>query len=107
MINDDIEIGFYYRSTSGVPFRVKERASHGQDCSLSMIIYENMEATKDYPEFKTWVLPESLFVKQFSDFTEGKYYERNNAIAASNKQALESREAFRVAFTEPDDCSSI
>lgn len=106
MISDIIE-NFVYCSPSGIPFRVKEIASHGQDCSLSMIVYENLEATKDYPAFKTWVLPESLFVKQFSEYSEGKFYERNNAVAASNKQALESREAFRVAFSDADDCSTI
>lgn len=103
----DIDIGFYYRSTSGVPFRVKERAAHGQDCSLSMIVFENMEATKDYPVGKTWVLPESLFVKQFSEFTEGKYYERNNVTRASIVEALELRKAFRMAFSDDTDCTTV
>ena len=103
----DITENFIYCSPSGIPFRVKEIASHGQDCSLSMIVYENLEATKDYPALKTWVLPESLFVKQFSEYSEGKFYERNNAVATSMRTSLESREAFRLAFTESDDCSSI
>lgn len=102
----DITENFIYCSPSGIPFRVKEIAAHGQDCSLSMIVYENLEATKDYPAFKTWVLPESLFVKQFSEYSEGKFYERNNAVAASNVAALESRKAFRLAFSESNDSTA-
>ncbi|QYW05038.1 hypothetical protein pEaSNUABM21_00024 [Erwinia phage pEa_SNUABM_21] len=103
----DIDIGHYYCSASGIPFRVKERAAHGQDCSLSMIVFENVEATKDYPVGQTWVLPESLFVKQYSEFTEGKYHERNNALRASEIKTLATREAFRVAFAEDPDSATV
>lgn len=95
----DITENFIYCSPSGIPFRVKEIAAHGQDCSLAMVVYENLEPTKDYPAFKTWVLPESLFVKQFSEYSEGKFYERNNIVAPSKVAPLECREAFRLAVS--------
>lgn len=48
-------------SPSGILF-----GSHGQDCSIGMVVYTNLEPTYDYPIGKIWVISESLFIKQFT-----------------------------------------
>lgn len=106
MISEIIEKHFY-RSPSGTPFRVKEIASHGQDCSLSMIVYTNVEATKDYPADKTWVISESLFMKQFSEYSEGKYHDYNRATDAFEAKRLQRRKDFLLAFSDDDDGSAV
>lgn len=103
----DISVNHYYQSPTGLPFRVKEIARHGQDCSVAMVVYENIEPTKDYPSHETWVIEESLFMMQFSEYSEGRYYERNNAVRACEEQRLKSREAFNVAFSDEDDGSTV
>ncbi len=50
-----------YRSGSGVPFRFIMSTRHGQDCSIEMVVYENIEPTKDYPAWTTWVMEKKLF----------------------------------------------
>lgn len=84
---DEIIAGRIYSSPTGVPFIVIFNAAHGQDCSLPMVVYQNVEATKDYPPGKIWTIEESLFLKQFSEFEEGFYHEYNNA-RTSDKPGL-------------------
>ena len=103
----DISVNHYYQSPTGLPFRVKEIARHGQDCSQAMIVYENVVPTKDYPAFETWVIAESVFLSKFSEFSEGTYYARNNALRASEQQRLATREAFHVAFSDEPDSTAV
>lgn len=50
-----------YRSQSGIPFRYVETYRHGQDCSIEMVAYENIEATSDYPAWTPWIMEKALF----------------------------------------------
>ena len=63
----EIEIGKDYLSPSGIPFRVLDIVSHGQDCSIAMVVYKNLIPTKDYPKNHKWVIEESIFYKTFSE----------------------------------------
>lgn len=56
-----------YLSPSGILFEVKNIAKHGQDCSHSMVVYQNLEPTSDYPAGHTWVISERLFIKLFKE----------------------------------------
>ena len=53
-------------SPSGILFEILHLGSHGQDCSIGMVVYTNLEPTYDYPAGKIWVIAESLFIKQFT-----------------------------------------
>jgi len=75
----DITVGHVYRSPSGLPFQVLAKAAHGQDCSVPMIVYQNLTATYDYPPGKVWVESESMFLKQFTEYDSGVYYDFNYA----------------------------
>ena len=55
-----------YVSPSGIKFRYHGTYRHGQDCSVAMTHYENIQPTKDYPTGTHWVIEESLFLKIFS-----------------------------------------
>ena len=61
----EVEVGKRYLSTSGYLFEVKGLAAHAQDCSITMVIYVNLEPTFDAPSGRTWVLEESIFLKRF------------------------------------------
>jgi hypothetical protein len=63
----EIEIGKDYLSPSGIPFRVLDIVSHGQDCSIAMVVYKNLIPTKDYPKNHKWVIEESIFYKTFTE----------------------------------------
>ena len=60
-----------YRSPSGIRFLVICKAKHGQDCSWSMVIYTNLEPTKDMPTGEIWTIAESIFMRTFSELNEG------------------------------------
>lgn len=62
----EIEVGKTYYSKSGKPFRVLSVARHAQDCTIPMIVFENLVAT-DWPAGTHWVLEESLFLKTFTE----------------------------------------
>ncbi|WP_432372328.1 hypothetical protein ACRPHP_07210 [Pantoea allii] len=62
-----VKEGGIYFSSSGLRFAVLHKAKHGQDCSIPMIVYTNLEATKDYPMLEKWVISESFFLKTFSE----------------------------------------
>ena len=57
-----------YVSPSGIRFRVDEIRRHGQDCSLAMVCYTNLEPTKDYPAGTKWTIAESMFLARFSEY---------------------------------------
>lgn len=82
---DDIIAGHIYSSPSGKPFIVVAKAAHGQDCSLGMVLYQNLEATDDYPPGKLWVEPESLFMQQFKTFESGVYYDYNHDLSSTGE----------------------
>jgi hypothetical protein len=63
---ESIEEGLIYRSPSGLFFRVLHLARHAQDCSWPMVVYENINPTKDAPAGTIWVLAESIFIITFS-----------------------------------------
>jgi len=65
-----VEIGSVYLSSSGIKFRVDDVRKHGQDCSLAMVCYTNLEPTKDSPTGTGWVISESLFLKLFDECSE-------------------------------------
>lgn len=56
-----------YISPSGIPFKVLSLARHAQDCSWSMIVYMNLEPTKDAPIGTVWTIAESIFLRTFSE----------------------------------------
>lgn len=62
---DTIDTGEVYLSGSGLQFKVNGKAKHGQDCTVPMVVYENIEPTYDYPTGQIWVMEESLFLKLF------------------------------------------
>lgn len=59
-----------YLSQSGMPLLVKEIARHGQDCSDPYVVFVNLQATPDAPAGLTWVLPESIFLRRFTEQQE-------------------------------------
>lgn len=65
---ESYEEGGEYKSPSGLRFKVLFKAQHGQDCSWPMVVYTNLEPTKDAPTGKIWTIAESIFLRTFSDF---------------------------------------
>ena len=63
----DLEINRVYISRHGRRFVIRDICRHGQDCTVPMVYYENLDATKDYPPGQRWVIEESLFLKQFRE----------------------------------------
>jgi len=63
---ETIEEGETYRSPSGLKFQVLYLARHAQDCSWSMVVYMNLEPTKDAPTGTKWTIAESIFMRTFS-----------------------------------------
>lgn len=78
----DIIVGHIYKSPGDKPFIVDCIAAHGQDCSLPMVVYRNLEDTSDKPAGTVWVITESLFVMQFSEYESGEHHEHNSLAAA-------------------------
>lgn len=86
----DITVGHIYKSPSDRPFIVDCIAAHGQDCSLPMVVYRNLEKTLDKPAGTVWVIPESLFTMQFSEYECGEHHEHNELISASGVKGVRS-----------------
>ena len=63
----DLIEGSNYLSPSGIKFKLLHKAKHGQDCSLAMIVYTNIEPTHDRPVGEIWVITESLFIRLFKE----------------------------------------
>lgn len=63
----EVEVNKTYRSRSGYLFKVESIAKHGQDCSISMVIYRALEATFDSPAGSLWVMEYKLFLSRFSE----------------------------------------
>lgn len=63
----EIEAGKTYKSKSGLLFKVLHLARHAQDCSWPMVVYVNLDPTKDAPEGTVWTVAEYVFLKTFSD----------------------------------------
>lgn len=61
-----VEKGVVYKSPSGLRFEVLFIGKHGQDCSWPMVVYTNLEATKDASIGTVWVIAESIFLRTFS-----------------------------------------
>lgn len=61
-----VEPGKTYRSPSGLKFEVLYLARHAQDCSWPMVVYRNLEPTKDAPTGTVWTIAESIFLRTFS-----------------------------------------
>jgi hypothetical protein len=64
---ESIEEQKVYKSPTGKPFRVLYLARHAQDCSWPMVVYTNLEPTKDAPAYTMWTIAESIFLRTFSD----------------------------------------
>ena len=64
-IKEVVEGRVYFSYNVKVPFEVKHRARHAQDCSISMIIFVNLEDTFDTKKGTMWTIQESLFLKTF------------------------------------------
>lgn len=64
---ESVEEQTTYLSPSGIPFKVLYLGQHGQDCTLPMVVYTNLEPTKDKRAGEIWVMEESLFMKLFRD----------------------------------------
>lgn len=56
-----------YYSPSGTPFKVIEIVKHGQCCMRDMVLYENLEDTKDSKAGTHWVIDKGMFLKAFSE----------------------------------------
>lgn len=54
-------------SKSGIRFKVLCLARHGQDCSIPMVVYTNLEKTVDAEVGTVWVIEESIFMQRFFD----------------------------------------
>jgi hypothetical protein len=63
---ESIEPQKTYRSPSGIRFQVICLARHAQDCSWPMVVYTNLEPTKDAPAYTMWTIAESIFMRTFS-----------------------------------------
>jgi len=63
---DEVTVGKTYKSKGGYFFKVVGVGSHGQDCSISMVIYESV-FTADTNGPKTWVIEESLFLQRMAE----------------------------------------
>ena len=63
----EVNEGESYLSGSGIKFKVLHLAKHAQDCSIPMVVFSNLEPTKDYGVGSIWVIEESLFMKKFSE----------------------------------------
>jgi len=63
----EVELNQIYLSRTGIKFKTMYRAKHAQDCSISNIIYTNLEDTLDTKAGEIWVLSESLFLKLFNE----------------------------------------
>jgi hypothetical protein len=55
-----------YLSPSGLRFKVLSLARHAQDCSWPMVVYTNLEPTRDAPTGTVWVIAESIFLRTFT-----------------------------------------
>lgn len=64
----DYEEHHDYRSPSGIRFKVLHKARHAQDCSWPMVVYINLEPTKDAKAGTVWTIAESIFLRTFSEF---------------------------------------
>ena len=64
----EVEAGKKYVSGGGFVFKVDLIARHGQDCSIGMVVYRNLEPTFDYPANQSWTIEENLFLKMFSEY---------------------------------------
>ena len=62
----EVEEGVEYISGSGYRCKVLMIVQHGQDCSVSMVVYENLVPTFDSPAGKRWTVSESFFLSRFS-----------------------------------------
>ena len=63
----EIEENKIYKSLSNTKFKVLYKAKHAQDCSITMIVYTNIEDTFDSKIGIIWVIEESLFLKRFTE----------------------------------------
>lgn len=63
-----IELNKEYRSPSGILFKVLYLARHAQDCSWPMVVYVNLEPTKDAAVGQVWTIAESIFLRTFSEY---------------------------------------
>lgn len=66
---ESIEEGKVYRSPSGFRFQVLGLARHAQDCSWPMVVYVNLEPTKDAKAGTLWTIAESIFMRTFSEIS--------------------------------------
>ncbi|QBJ02935.1 hypothetical protein MZD04_gp413 [Pseudomonas phage Psa21] len=64
---ESIKPNHTYFSPSGIRFHVICVGKHGQDCSWPMVVYTNLEPTKDSKTNEIWVIAESIFLKTFSE----------------------------------------
>ncbi|QBZ70685.1 hypothetical protein pETSU_104 [Edwardsiella phage pEt-SU] len=62
-----VKPGETYYSPSGTPFKVIEIVKHGQCCMRDMVLYENLEDTKDSKAGTHWVIDKGMFLKAFSE----------------------------------------
>lgn len=63
----EVEEGRHYWSKSGYECKVLHIGRHGQDCSIIMITYTNVDETFDSPPGVVWSLSEYMFLTRFSD----------------------------------------
>ena len=62
----EVEIGeIYFSKKSKRPFKVIYKAHHGQDCSIPMVVYVNLERTSDKDAGTIWCIEESMFIRTF------------------------------------------
>lgn len=57
--------GEIYLSRNGFRFEVVDIAKAGNDCSIDMVVYMNLDATNDFSPGQKWVLELESFVSKF------------------------------------------
>lgn len=94
----EIEVGKNYRSRSGYLFKVLAIARHGQDCSVSMVLYRALEATFDSPAGSLWTMEYNLFLSRFSEVEGGTHW--MGCRAMMEHQAADS--FFQIDVVRPE-----
>ncbi len=56
----EVNEGESYLSGSGIKFIVLHLAKHAQDCSIPMVVFSNLEPTKDYGVGSIWVISQAV-----------------------------------------------
>ena len=64
----ELEINRIYLSRTGQRFKLlKKGVRYALDCSIFMVVFTNINPTKDQPAGTEWILDEDTFIKTFTE----------------------------------------